>query len=504
ISITGDESKRRLGLLSAVSLVFNRIIGTGVFASTSVILKSSGSVGLTFVMWMIGALVSAAGTAVYVEFGTGLPRSGGEMTYLEYIFRRPELLITCIYAFYSILLGRITAASIAFGEYSLHAVGSELTAANVRVVGGLCIIVCFIVHGVFPTFGIRLQDLLGVFKLAILLLISVCGLFSLIGMPGFSVGEQYDQHCNFTWATFWEGSNTNTDAFVNGIYLVIWSYMGYSNANYALSEVQDPVRTIKRAAPLAMMLVTVVYILVNVAYYAVVSKADILDSGTIAAALFFRNLFGSAAEQILSALIALSIFGNILAILFAQGRVWSVNQELGREGILPWSHILASNEPFNAPFYGLLIQSLVSFLTAILTPEGDAYAFIVNYTSYPISLFNLLVSGGLLLLYTRAYKLYNWDPPFRAPRYAVVFFFLSNVFLVVVPVIPPAPGYEVYRDLPYYSHVIMALSIGLFGILYWFVYFYWLPSKKGYTLKQEVITENGVSQRVFRRIPIDA
>ncbi|KAG6335343.1 hypothetical protein ID866_3754 [Astraeus odoratus] len=447
IPVTADESKRRLGLLSAVSLVFNRIIGTGVFASPSVILKSSGSVGLTFIMWMIGALVSAAGTAVYVEFGTGLPRSGGEKTYLEYIFRRPEFLITCIYAFYGILLGQIPAASIAFGEYSLHAVGSELTAANVRVVAGLCIIVCLVVHGIFPTFGIKLQDMLGAFKLAILLLISVCGLFSLIGMPGFSVGEQYDQPHNFTWTAFWEGSNTSTSAFVNGIYVVIWSYIGYSNANYALSEVQDPVRTIKRAAPLAMILVTAIYILVNVAYYAVVSKADILDSSTIAAALFFRNLFGPATEQILSALIALSIFGNILAVLFAQGRV---NQELGREGILPWSHILASNEPFNAPLYGLLIQSLVSFITAVLTPAGDAYAFIVNYTSYPISLFNLLISGGLLLLYTRAYKPYNWDPPFRAPSYAVVFFFLSNVFLVVVPVIPPAPGYEVYRHLPYY------------------------------------------------------
>jgi len=41
-----------------------------VFAAPSILLESSGSVGLTFVMWTIGALVSAAGTAVYVEFGT--------------------------------------------------------------------------------------------------------------------------------------------------------------------------------------------------------------------------------------------------------------------------------------------------------------------------------------------------------------------------------------------------------------------------------------------------
>jgi hypothetical protein len=41
-----------------------------VFAGASIILNSAGSVGMTFVMWIIGALVAAAGTAVYIELGT--------------------------------------------------------------------------------------------------------------------------------------------------------------------------------------------------------------------------------------------------------------------------------------------------------------------------------------------------------------------------------------------------------------------------------------------------
>ena len=59
--------------------------------------------------------------------------------------------------------------------------------------------------------------------------------------------------------------------------------MGYSNANYALSEVRDPIRTIKRAAPLAMFLVALAYVSVNIAYFAVVSKQDMLGGGTMAA-----------------------------------------------------------------------------------------------------------------------------------------------------------------------------------------------------------------------------
>lgn len=42
-------------------------------------------------------------------------------------------------------------------------------------------------------------------------------------------------------------------------------------------------RTIKRAAPAAMLLITIVYLLVNFAYFAVVSKKDILGGGRIVA-----------------------------------------------------------------------------------------------------------------------------------------------------------------------------------------------------------------------------
>jgi hypothetical protein len=80
--------------------------------------------------------------------------------------------------------------------------------------------------------------------------------------------------------------------------------------------VRDPIRTIKRAAPLAMILVAIAYLAVNVAYFAVVSKQDMLEGGTMAAyglfitkihiyaetnsfrALFFRNIFGPATERV--------------------------------------------------------------------------------------------------------------------------------------------------------------------------------------------------------------
>lgn len=68
------DDRRQLGVFSASLLIFNRIIGTGIFATPSTILELSGSVGLSLIMWVAGTLIALAGTAVYLEWGTAIPR----------------------------------------------------------------------------------------------------------------------------------------------------------------------------------------------------------------------------------------------------------------------------------------------------------------------------------------------------------------------------------------------------------------------------------------------
>ena len=71
------------------------------------------------------------------------------------------------------------------------------------------------------------------------------------------------------------------------------SFIGYSSVNSVLSEVRDPVRTIKLAAPLAVICVATVYFFINISYFAVVSKRDILESKQIVALVIeiFVSLF---------------------------------------------------------------------------------------------------------------------------------------------------------------------------------------------------------------------
>lgn len=154
------------------------MIGTGIFATPSSILSLSGSVGLALMIWVAGMLIALAGMLTYMEFGTGLPRNGGEKNYLEYVFRKPKFLVTSMYAVYVVLLGWAGSNSVVFGEYILAAANVEVGRWNQRGVGLACITSAFLIHGLALNWGLRLQNFLGIIKLLILLLIIVSGFVS--------------------------------------------------------------------------------------------------------------------------------------------------------------------------------------------------------------------------------------------------------------------------------------------------------------------------------------
>lgn len=339
------------------------MIGTGIFATPSGIFALSGSVGLALFMWVAGTLIAFAGLLVYIEFGTAIPRNGGEKNYLEYVFRKPRFLATGFYTGYVMLLGWAGSNSVVFGEYILTAARVDVNRFNQRAIGIACITSAFLIHGLALKWGLRLQNALGVIKVVILLIIIIGGFVALGGHVKLDV-----QPDNFTNA--FQGTTGSAYGVVTALYNVIWSYIGYSNANYALSETKNPARTLKIAGPLALGGVAILYMLANIAYFAAVPREDLVGSGRILAATFFRNVMGEKAERALSVFVALSAFGNVLSVIFSQGRIV---QELGREGILPFSGFFASNKPFGAPFAGLFAHWVVSMIIMLAPPPGDAY-----------------------------------------------------------------------------------------------------------------------------------
>ncbi|KAJ2983821.1 hypothetical protein NQ176_g415 [Zarea fungicola] len=470
------ENKRQLGVPSAALLIFNRIIGTGIFATPATILAlCGGSVGLTLFIWVIGMLIAAAGTAVYMEFGTGLPRNGGEKNYLEFVYRRPKFLTTCLYTGYVILLGWAAGNSVIFGEYILHAARVEVTRWNQRGIALACLTAAFLIHGCALKWGVRLQNLLGIIKILVIVIIIVAPLANLK-----KVRENKTFHNSF------EGTkNASAYGIVTALYNVIWSYVGYSNANYALSETRNPTRTLKLAAPIAIGTVSILYMLANISYFAAVSKAEMLEAKRLVAASLFRNMYGESAERALSVFVALSAFGNVLSVIFSQGRLV---QELGREGVLPFSKFWASNRPFNAPLAGLFEHWAITTITMLAPPTGDAYNFVLNLISYPLAIINAFVGAGLVYLYRNKDKR-DWHPPFKATLPVAVFFCLSNVYLVIAPFVPPSEGQNVYENLPYYIHCVVGFGVIGAGGLYWLLWAKLLPKIGRYELVQETYTD---------------
>ena len=83
------------------------------------------------------------------------------------------------------------------------------------------------------------------------------------------------------------------------------AYAGWSNVNYVLNNVKNPVRTLKIAGPLGLGICAVLYLLANVSYFAAATKEEITSSGATVASLFFHNVFGTEAQKALTVFVAL-------------------------------------------------------------------------------------------------------------------------------------------------------------------------------------------------------
>lgn len=479
-----EQGDRRLGLFSCIGLICNRMLGTGVFAVSSTIYTLSGSIGLALILWAVGAIIAIAGLYVYMEFGTAIPKNGGEKNYLEAIVRKPKFFITCMYASYVFFLGWAAGNSINTAVMFLTAADTEVTKWNQRGIAVAVIFFCFAVNAINVKLGLYIQNLLGLFKIGIVLFISVTGWVALGG----GLKHGYQSH-NFHNA--FEGTeNATAYGVVNALYNVIWSFVGYSNVNYALGEVKDPVRTLKIAGPTSMICLAIIYIFVNIAYFAVVPKDKLRSSKLILAADFFDICFGGNSKRVAAALVGLSALGNVLSVIFSQGRII---QQLGREGVLPFSNFFASSKPFNSPTVGLFQHFLVCMVTILAPPPGDAYNIILNLISYPMNIVNFVISAGLLWIYwQRRQGKIEWNPPIKAGVVVTTFFMLSNVYLIVAPYVPPTHGESVYEHAPYWIHCVVAWGIFAFGGFYWLVWTKAMPKWGHYRLEtKDILGEDG-------------
>ncbi|KAH7336244.1 amino acid transporter-like protein [Rhexocercosporidium sp. MPI-PUGE-AT-0058] len=477
-----SSSDGKLGTFSAINIILGKTVGVGIYSIPSSIFNSVGSVGASLLLWIIGSVISFCGLAVYLDLGTSMPRSGGERVYLERIFKKPRMLATCMFMSYVVLLGFSTPNCIVLGEYVMYALEVEVNRWNVRAVAVWVITVICLIHARYQKVGLRIINVLGMGKMLILVVVIFSGIAGALmgvgsassplsrrrlngGLGSFDfLNEELPQlsTAQENFSNLFSGSSTQPYDYATALLKILYCFRGYSTANQVLSEVRNPIPTLRLAAPVALSLVSSGYILANVSYFLVVSKEDFRSSGVVIAGHFFKNIFGEVVgENVLPIFIIISAFGNIAATSFAQARV---NQELGKDGLLPFSHFFAGKNQWDSPTPGLFLHWLVSVLVIVVPPPGEIYNFLVDIGGYPVSIISVAISLGLLYLQTSPQE--NWQSPFRAKKIYTVVFAGSNCLLLVLPWIKPCEEKGDGR-FPYFAYPVTALAILGSGVVYW-------------------------------------
>ncbi|CAG8399036.1 unnamed protein product [Penicillium salamii] len=446
---------------TSLCLNINQMIGTGIFSTPASILDGVGSVGLTMVYWFIGYLLSESTLALYLEFASYFPsRSGAEVVYLEQAFPYPKYFFPTIFAAKHVVFSFGSSNAVVLAEYIFGIGGLSYSNWQLKGVAVAAYTVAFIV--------------------LTLLLISIAGLIVLGGHT-----KVEDPKVN--WRNPWEGtSNASAYGATNAMVKLIFSYAGYTNAFSVVNEIKNPVKTLRWSAPLSLIGVTILYILVNVAYFSAASREEILASKQIAAAIFFEKVFGSnQVARGLNVLICAAAFGNLMVVMINYSRML---RETGRQGILPYPKFWTSTKPFGTPLGPYIVQWIITVIMIIAPPAGDAFNFIVDLAVYPGNIFNFLLVIGLLLIRRQRARMGLPRPEYRAWNIAIAFALITNVYMLIAPWYPPTSGAN-GGDVSFWYGTYLVVSIGLLALcgIYYYLWIGLLPRWKGYEHRQTLV-----------------
>ncbi|XP_020514209.1 cystine/glutamate transporter [Labrus bergylta] len=437
-----DQNKVGLGkkvtLLRGISIIIGTIIGAGIFISPKGILKHSGSIGMSLLVWITCGLLSLFGALCYAELGTCIKKSGGHYTYIMEAFGPRMAFIRLWVDLVAIRPAGMAVISLAFGQYILEPLfmpcGIPPTA--VKLATGIGITSVMYLNSMSVTWTARIQIFLTCSKLLAIAIIIVPGMFQLFK------GETR----NFENA--FELSDMKLSGMPLAFYSGMFAYAGWFYLNFVTEEVERPERTVPLAICISMAIVTSCYVLTNVAYYAVMSADELLASDAVAVT-FAEKLFGKFSIFV-PVFVALSCYGSMNGCLFALSRMFYV---ASREGQLP--EVLSMVHVHrHTPLAAVLILYPMTMLQLFV---GDLYS-LLNFMSFLRWLFiGVVVLGLIYLRYTKP----DLPRPFKVPLFIPVIFCLTCFFMVFL---------SLYSD-PVNTGIGFAISLTGIPAYYIFIHF---------------------------------
>lgn len=447
--------------LDVAALIMNKMIGTGWATTPGSVLLYTKSKGMSVALWTVGGLWTGLFLLVYLEFGNALPFNGGELIYLDEIYRRPELLATVLFSGYFIFLGNSYGNSIQFAKHVLISANQDVsfsTELDTRLVRYIAIsvitLVCFI-HGYSSKAGLFLNKLLAWYKVILLIVV-------------FAAGMRYSDKHGSQWKDDTIPSNGSSMDGLAAMVLIFYTYQGWENANYVAGEIRalegrTPSRTLKVGAFLAVGVVWILYVLVAVAYYRVLDYATITGTQSdLGVALYFApKVFGSALG--LKICLAIAAFGNVLAVTYTSAKV---KQTIAIQRFLPfWRGLIKDDE---TPKGALVLHWVTSVLMVSFCPtNSDGYSFTIGLYTYGHIFFSMWVALGLFGLKRRMREL---DPRYRLTIFrgkwllytCPIIFALGNLLVLIFAAKAHNPG-----KIPRFWWPVTFFLILLSSFVYW-------------------------------------
>ena len=459
------ETPRVIGGLAGFAIVAGSMLGVGIFLLPSKVAFAVDGMPAFFALWVLGGLFALAGSVACGELGAMMPRAGGDYVFQREAFGRSTAFASGWVLFAAIFAGSIASMSVAIFQYQVSSlVGVDLTApldglpfSGAQLLGIALIVLLTALNDAGTRVSAGAQIVLTLLPIAALVVLAAIGFA--VGRPeGLVVPDVKPGASELTVA-----------GLAAGFLFVNFSYSGWINIIYVASEVKDPGRNVPRSMISATLGITVLYLLLAVAFILVLGFAglaglDWTDAGTGMAQALGSDVLGVA----VLVLIALALVTSINATILASARV---GYAMGKDGAF-WRGAAKLSGARAVPRRALWLQAALSSIIVL----SGTFEAITNMTSLA-----MLLTGTLTVL--AMFALRRSRPDLPRPYRATLYPWLPGLYVVLAVAATAASVWQALTSedtnaffpligvgvlvvtyvghLAYHRHVARAASIGL-------------------------------------------